>query len=245
MTIVLECQGIFKVFGGLQALSDINLRVEEGPILGIIGPNGAGKTTLFNIIAGELSPTAGGVMFQGRKITGLGTDRICRLGVSRTYQTPRPFSSLTAMENVLVGVCFGRTGTPHRRRGVSFAMAELEFVGLAAKADQPAGSLNLEEKKRLEIARALGTDPKVILLDEIFAGLSRDETGRVVEIVRDIQRRGITVIMIEHVMRVVMELCRSVFVLSFGMKLAQGNPAEVVKDRRVVEAYLGGESLGL
>jgi len=239
MAIILECQNISKAFGGIAALTNINLRVEEGRILGIIGPNGAGKTTLFNVISGALRPTRGKVLFQGREISGLGPDRVCRLGISRTYQLARPFASLTALENVLVGVCFGRNSPPPRNRRVDLAMAELEFVGLAAKADQPAENLTLVEKKHLEIARALGTDPKVILLDEVVSGLTPSETAGIIDTIKAIQRRGITVMMIEHILRVVMELCDSVLVLHFGTQIAHDRPAEVVKDPQVIEAYLG------
>ncbi len=239
MATVLECQNVYKLFGGVVALSNINLRVEEGRILGIIGPNGAGKTTLFNIISGALTPTKGRVFFQGRDISGVGANRICRLGIARTYQLVRPFAALTALENVLVGVCFGRSSRPPRGRRVPLAMTELEFVGLAAKAYQPAANLTLVEKKHLEIARALGTNPSVILLDEVVSGLSPGEAAHVIDTIREIQRRGITVVMIEHVLRVVMELCHAVLVLHFGVQLAYDCPEAVVKDKQVIEAYLG------
>lgn len=239
MAIILECHNISKTFDGLAALTNINLSVEEGPILGIIGPNGAGKTTLFNVIAGALRPTAGKVLFQGREISGLGPDLICRRGISRTYQSVRPFASLTALDNVLVGVCFGRNSPPPRNGRVDLAMAELEFVGLAEKANHPAENLTPVEKKLLELARALGTDPKLILLDEVVSGLTPSETAGVINIIRAIQRRGITVMMIEHLVKVVMELCDSVLVLNFGTRIAYGRPTEVVKNPLVIEAYLG------
>jgi branched-chain amino acid transport system ATP-binding protein len=241
MTSILECRKVHRYFGGLTALCDVDLQVEEGSILGIIGPNGAGKTTLFNIISGALTPTMGQVFFQGRDISGLGANRICRLGIARTYQLVRPFASLTALENVLVGVGFGRATPMPRSQRVGTAMAELEFVGLADKAEHPAESLTLVERKHLEIARALGTDPKLLLLDEVVSGLSPTECLVISKTIRDIQGRGITVIMIEHVLKVVMELCQAVMVLHFGSRLAYGPPAEIVQNREVIEAYLGDD----
>lgn len=236
---VVECAGISKDFGGLRALFDINLQVEEGEILGVIGPNGAGKTTLFNIISGAIMPTKGEVLFRGRPLTGLNAGKVCRLGIARTYQLVRPFHSLTALENVLIGMCFGRANRPPGQKGIAEAMDILEFVGLGAKANKAADELTLVEKKHLEIARALATAPCVLLLDEVVSGLTPTEILRTIDTIRQIQARGITLIMIEHVLRVVMELCGRVVVLNYGEQIAEGSPREVVNDPKVVAAYLG------
>jgi len=239
MTAFLECSNIHKYFGGLSALTDVSFSLPQGEILGIIGPNGAGKTTLFNVIAGSLKPNRGAVRFKGSDITGFGPDRICRLGISRTYQLVRPFGSLTALENALVGVSFGRSELPPRSDRIGQAMKALAFVGLETKAYQKAQELTLVDKKHLEIARALATNPEIILLDEVVSGLTPTECTKIIETIREIQRRGITVIMIEHVLKVVMELCRTVMVLNYGSLIARGSPAAVVSDPLVIEAYLG------
>ncbi len=244
MTHILQCQDVSHNFGKLPALSGVTLRVREGEVFGVIGPNGAGKTTLFNIISGAVCPDRGHISFRGNDITGLGSGRVCRLGIARTYQLVRPFPSLTVMENAMVGACFGRSSSLPRREAAACALDEVKFVGLAGRVDSPAESLTLAEKRLLEIARALATDPAVILLDEVVSGLIPRESARLLDVVRGIQARGITVIMIEHVMRAVMELCQSVCVLNFGRRIACGSPAEVVAHPEVIEAYLGpGESL--
>lgn len=239
MTYVLECENISHGFGKRAALSAVTLRAKEGEIVGVIGPNGAGKTTLFNIISGALRPDLGRIVFRGGDVTGLNPGKICKLGIARTYQLVRPFPALTVLENALVGACFGRNSAIPRREGTTLAMAELEFVGLADKADRPANSLTPAEKRLLETARALATNPRVILLDEVVSGLTLLESARLLDVVRRIQSRGITVVMIEHVMRAVMELCQSVCVLNFGRLIACGTPAEVVRNQEVVAAYLG------
>jgi branched-chain amino acid transport system ATP-binding protein len=236
---IIECVGVYKNFGGLMALSDVHLRVKEGEILGIIGPNGAGKTTLFNIISGTIRPNKGDVLFLGRSLVGLSASKICRMGIARTYQLVRPFNWLTALENVMVGMCFGREDRPNRKGRIIEAMDILNLLGLEGKANSVAQELTLVEKKHLEIARALATSPKVLLLDEVVAGLTPIEMSRTIETIKNIQSRGITVILIEHLLRAVMELCERVIVLNFGVKIAEGPPKEVVKDPDVMVAYLG------
>lgn len=239
MNYVLECKEISKTFGGLNALTDINLQVEEGEILGIIGPNGAGKTTLFNIISGAMPPTKGEVFFKGRGLSGMKAPKVCRLGIARTYQLVRPFHSLTALENVLVGLCFGQSDPPPSEARVAEALSTLKLMGLDAKANKAAGSLTLVEKKHLEIARALATAPDILLLDEVVSGLTPTEMSRTIDTIRQIQTRGVTVIMIEHVLRAVMELCKRIVVLNYGLQIAEGSPETVVADPKVVVAYLG------
>ena len=239
MTRFLECKGVSKTFGGIRALSDINLQVEQNDITGIIGPNGAGKTTLFNIISGAMAPTEGGVYFMGKLISRMGSARVCRLGIARTYQLVRPFNSLTAMENVLIGLGFGRSHPPSRDKRSMEAMEILRSVGLNDKASHIAEGLTLVERKRLEIARALATAPDLLLLDEVVSGLNPTEVMRIMDTILEIQAKGITIILIEHILKVVMELCKKVIVLSYGIQIAQGTPEEVVGNPQVVEAYIG------
>jgi branched-chain amino acid transport system ATP-binding protein len=238
---LIEVREITKYFGGLRALYDISFDVQAGEILGLIGPNGAGKTTLFNVIAGVFPPTSGSVKLDNKEITFQGTRQICHAGISRTYQLVRPFSSLTVYENVLVGMYFGKTGT------VSTGLAEdegaelLKLTGLFQKANIPAKNLTLVGRKQLEIARALATHPKVLLLDEAISGLNPSETETVMDLIREIRNRGITVFMIEHIMKAVMGLCDGILVLNFGELIAQGTPDEITKNQAVIEAYLGTE----
>jgi branched-chain amino acid transport system ATP-binding protein len=239
MNHVLECRNIHKHFGGLNALANINLGVSQGEILGIIGPNGAGKTTLFNIMSGALRPSAGEIYFKEKNITKLGPHRICRLGIARTYQLVRPFASLTSLENVMVGLCFGRTAPCPSGKRVQEALELLNLVGLTAKANEAAENLTLVDKKHLEIARALATDPEVLLLDEVVSGLTSSETSYLINTILEIAKRGITIILIEHVLRVVMELCHRVMVLHYGVQIAHGSPLEVINNEHVIEAYLG------
>jgi branched-chain amino acid transport system ATP-binding protein len=237
---VLDLRGVGKVFGGLEALRDVSLKLEAGRIYGLIGPNGAGKTTLFNVVTGFSSATTGRVTLDGQDITRWPPHRIARLGVARTYQLVRPFFELTALENVEVGIAYGRRpgSEPSRdvhAEGISF----LARVGLADKHDHVAEALNLGERKRLEIAKALAARPDLILFDEVLAGLNPTETAAAVDLFRRINGMGITILMIEHNMAAIMAACQHLFVLHHGELIAAGPPEHVSRDAAVIEAYLG------
>jgi len=238
---IIEVKEVTKYFGGLRALSHMSFSLETGEILGLIGPNGAGKTTLFNIIAGTFPPTSGSVWFNGEEITSQGPQQICHKGISRTYQLVRPFSSLTVYENVLVGLHFGKPGKKETGVMEKEAYELLQLTGLFQKANIPARNLTLVGRKQLEIARALATHPMVLLLDEAVSGLNPTETETVMGLIRKIQSRGITVFMIEHIMKAVMGLSNRILVLNFGEMIAQGTPDQISKNKDVIEAYLGAE----
>ncbi|MCC6612852.1 MAG: ABC transporter ATP-binding protein [Anaerolineae bacterium] len=239
---ILQVSGVSKWFGGLKALTDVTFSLQEGQILGLIGPNGAGKTTLFNVINGVYKPNEGTVTFRDVDITGLKTYEIARMGLARSHQIVRPLNDLSVRDNVIVGACFGRENNALASAG-TIADEVMEFVGLAKRADQLAGSLNIGQKKRLEMARALAARPYLLLLDEVLAGLNPSEIAMMIDIVMKIRERGTTIIMIEHVMQAVMSVSDQVLVLDFGKPIAFGTPAEVANDARVVEAYLGDPSL--
>lgn len=239
---ILQVMGVSKRFGGLQALSDVTFDLPKGRILGLIGPNGAGKTTLFNVINGVYAPEQGKVLLHGKDITGMKTYDIAHLGLARTHQIVRPLNELTARENVMVGACFGKERKSLGEAG-RIADEVMEFVGLAKRADQLAGSLNVGQKKRLEMARALAAHPELLLLDEVLAGLNPSEISQMVDIVRQIRDSGTTIIMIEHVMQAVMSVSDQLLVLDFGKPIAFGTPEQVSNDARVIEAYLGDASV--
>jgi branched-chain amino acid transport system ATP-binding protein len=235
---VLEVQGVSKRFLGLKALQGVTLHLEEGEILAVIGPNGAGKSTLLNVISGLLRPDAGRVLFLGRDVTPLPPEVRTHLGLGRAFQIPTPLPELTVRENLLVGALFGRPGQS-RKEAEARVEAVLELTGLAAKAEAPAGELTLLEDKRLELARALATGPKVLLLDEVMAGLRPKEAQEAVDLVRRIRDAGVSVLFIEHLMPVVRALADRVVVLDYGEVIAEGPYEQVAREERVREAYLG------
>jgi branched-chain amino acid transport system ATP-binding protein len=236
--IILQVDGVTKRFGGLRALSNITFNMPEGQVLGVIGPNGAGKTTLFNVINGVYRPEEGRITFREKDITGIRPDLLARLGLARTHQIVRPLNELTVRENVMAGACFGRENHGLKAAGV-IADEVLEFLGLAPHSRQLAGSLNVAEKKRLEMARALASRPYLLLLDEVLAGLNPSEIAAMMAAVRTIRDQGVTILMIEHVMQAIMAISDQILVLDYGMLIATGAPEEVANNPQVIEAYLG------
>jgi len=238
---LLEIQGLTKIFGGLTAIDDLSFRVEEGEIVGLIGPNGAGKTTVFNCVSGFYEPTKGRLHFAGHEITGWAPHRICHLSMARTFQIVRTFPDLSVLENVMVGA-FSRTG--NRGQAKQAARRVLELTGLAAKADMRGGSLTIADKKRLEMARALATKPRLLMLDEVMAGLNPTERQAAVELVRRVRAEGLTILMVEHVMEVIMPISDRIVVLNYGRKIAEGRPETIALDDQVIAAYLGEKYRG-
>ncbi len=227
-------------FGGLQALEGVSFDVTEGSVLGLIGPNGSGKTTLMNALSGALRPSGGAVFFRGRRIADVPAYRVCRLGIARTFQIVKPFANLSVRENVAVGAMFGRDG---RKRSAAQAFERaselLGIAGLARVAERPAGDLTIPDRKRLEVAKALALDPDVLLLDEVMAGLNATEVDEALHLLRGLSARGITLIVVEHLMKAIMSISTTVVVLAEGRKIAEGTPLEVTSSEAVIEAYLG------
>ncbi len=241
MTALLSLQRISKRFRGLVAVDGVGFEVRQGEIFAVIGPNGAGKTTLFNMIAGALKPDQGSIIFDGRPIHGLSPDVVCRRGIARTFQLVRPFPALSVEDNVVVGALLRRHGVGEARQR---AQALLRRFDLFDRRHRPASALTLPDRKRLEVVRALATEPKLLLLDEVVAGLRPTEVDRLVAVLRELNRdSGLTILMIEHVMRAVMALAARVLVLDHGTAIAEGTPDDVVRDPAVVQSYLGAEAV--
>ncbi len=236
---ILEGDGVTKYFGGLAAVSNVDFYVDQGEIAGLIGPNGAGKTTLFNLISAALVPKPGVIRFKGEKISGLKPHQICRMGVARTFQSVTVFANMPVLENVLLGSLFGTPTGMSSADAAREATGLLEFVGLSAVSATPARDLTLANQKRLEVARALATKPELLMLDELMAGLNPTEIAQAMELVTRIRGKGITIIMIEHVMKAIMSVCERIMVLHHGEKIAEGTPQEITTSKKVIEVYLG------
>jgi branched-chain amino acid transport system ATP-binding protein len=238
---ILEGQGVSKYFGGLAAVSNVDFHVDKGEIMGMIGPNGAGKTTLFNLISAALPLSSGEIRFKGQKLNGLKPHQICKMGLSRTFQETKVFANMPVFQNVLVGAFFGSSSYLSGAEAAGEATQALEFVGLSAMSATPIKDLTLVDQKRVEVARALATKPEVLLLDELMAGLNPAEVSEAMELVRKIRDKGITIFMVEHVMKAIMGICGRIMVLHHGEKIADGTPQEIGANKTVIEIYLGEE----
>ncbi|OGP53150.1 MAG: ABC transporter ATP-binding protein [Deltaproteobacteria bacterium RBG_13_52_11] len=236
---ILEGKKVVKHFGGLAAVHNVDFVINQGEVVGLIGPNGAGKTTLFNLISGALSVNSGVISFKDEEISGLKPHQICRKGVARTFQSVKIFPHIPVLGNVLLGSMFGKPSGMSSAAAAREANKLLDFVGLSAVKSTPAKDLTLANQKRLEVARALATKPKLLLLDELIAGLNPTETAEAMELVKKIRGKGITIIMIEHVMKAIMSICDRIMVLHHGEKIAEGTPKEITTSKKVIEVYLG------
>lgn len=236
---LLAAEQVTKNFGGLVAVHHVDLTVDRGQVVGLIGPNGAGKTTLFNLISGALVPDSGEIRFKNKRITGSKPNVICRDGLARTFQSVKVFESLPVFDNVLLGAIFGKARRASPANPAQEAADLIEFVGLTAQRATPAKDLTLAHQKRLEVARALATHPELLMLDELMAGLNPTELTQAMEMIRQVRAKGITVLMIEHVMKAIMSVCDRILVLHHGEKIAEGTPQEIVTSKTVIQVYLG------
>jgi branched-chain amino acid transport system ATP-binding protein len=241
MTALLEVRSLSRFFGGVKANQDVSFSVEKGTVVGLIGPNGAGKTTLFNCITGFFPPSKGEVLFDGKRIDGLSPDRICKLGMARTWQKVRPLAKLTVLDNAVVGALLRTSSVKVARE---LAHEQLKVVGLAKLAAQLAGGLSIGERKKLELARVLATQPQLLLLDEVMGGLNARESEELIELIIEVRKRGLTQIVIEHDIKAIVRTSSRIVVLNSGEKLAEGTPEEIVEDPRVIAAYLGSREGG-
>jgi branched-chain amino acid transport system ATP-binding protein len=237
---ILSANKLSKSFGGLMAVDDLSFELEKGGILALIGPNGAGKTTVFNCLSGFLPPDEGEVYLEGKQLGGLQPFQICQMGMARTFQIVKPFLTISVLDNVMVGALAKEKSTSKAKKK---SLEIIEFIGLSSWTHQEAQGLPLPLRKRLELARALATQPKVLLLDEVMAGLNPTEVDELIALLKEVNRQGVSIFLIEHVMRGVMALSKWVIVINYGIQIAEGSPEEVVKDQQVIEAYLGKEFL--
>lgn len=236
---LLEVKNITKSFGGLVAVNDLTFSVDEGEVVGLIGPNGSGKTTSFHLINGFLQPDRGEIFFAGTNITGLKPNKVCHKGIARTFQLTKPFADMTALQNAMVGRMYGGGSVRSKKHAQRECEEILAFVGLNGKASSPVSAFSVVERKRLEIARALATKPKMLLLDEMMSGLTPAEMDEALTLVKAIRGSGITLIVVEHVMKAILEISDRLIVLNYGEKIAEGAPQEVINNQKVIDAYLG------